>query len=372
MSNWNWFILAFSALSGERLLRFSRKSGTIIIKIAVIVLVTFCLTELSFRIYNYFDPSFIFYSNSYDRYRGKPHSKVYDFRLNSLGFKDKEFGPKKADVYRIIGIGDSFTFGVVPYKYNYLTVLESNLKKDNYNIEILNMGIPSIGPKEYLALFVREGLKLKPDMLLLTFYIGNDYFDCLEHEKLYEYSYVATFINYLITIGTKYKGKIYAQGTYYDDKPTIDKKEYLEILEHRSFIYIKGNGRLAKLDKIAFHYLSMINDICKRRHIKFVVVIAPDEIQISRNLQEEVIKDYYPKLKEDQWDITQPNRLLIDELDKLGVKYINLYPYFAKKTGERLYVPQNTHWNIAGNRLAANVIQAYMVTYLNNHISKSP
>ena len=60
-----------------------------------------------------------------------------------------------------------------------------------------------MGPKEYLSLFVDEGLELKPDMLLLSFYIGNDFTDCFREKKLYEYSYVATFINYLITLETK-------------------------------------------------------------------------------------------------------------------------------------------------------------------------
>jgi hypothetical protein len=102
------------------------------------------------------------------------------------------------------------------------------------------------------------------------------------------------------------------------------------------------------------------------------VVIAPDEIQISKKLQGEVIKNYYPKLNRNQWDITQPNKLLMDKLNKLGVKYVNLYPYFLEKSGERLYIPRNTHWDIAGNQLAANIIQTHMEAYLNNHISKSP
>jgi hypothetical protein len=181
-----------------------------------------------------------------------------------LALKTRSLNSKRLMSIVIFAIGDSFAFGAVQYKYNYLIILESQLKKDKYNVEVLNVGIPSIGPREYLALFVREGLKLKTDMLLLTFSIGNDYYGRLEHKKLYEYSYVATFIKYLITLGTEYKGRIYAQGNYSDDKPTTDKKTYLRILGHRSFIFIKGNAKLAKLDKIAFHYLSVINDICKK------------------------------------------------------------------------------------------------------------
>jgi len=107
-------------------------------------------------------------------------------------------------------------------------LLESQLKQDKINVEILNMGIPSIGPIEYLSLFVREGLDLKPDMLLLTFYIGNDFTDCSKRKDIYEYSYVASLIKYCLTFETKYEGSnINGPGEYYNDNPTIKREAYL-------------------------------------------------------------------------------------------------------------------------------------------------
>lgn len=373
MYKWGWFILAALSLPREQGKQFFQKSKNIIIQISIIIVITFLLAEVSLRVYHYFNPTFIFYSNSYNRYRGKPYANDYsDFRLNSRGFKDKEFIEKKGKVYRIIGIGDSFTFGVVPYKYNYLTILESKLQKDNYNIEVLNMGIPSIGPKEYLSLFVREGLELKPDMLLLTFYVGNDFTDCSERKKFYDYSYVATFINYLITLETKYEGSnINGQGDYYNDNPTIKKEAYLKLMRQRGFMYFKGDETLTKLGNVALHCLSLINDICQKKHIEFIVVIAPDEFQVNDVLQDEVIKAFYPRLTRGKWDITLPTKMITDGLDKIGIKYINLYPYFRDKSGERLYKPQDTHWNIAGNQLSANIIQAHILRYLNEYTLKS-
>lgn len=60
-------------------------------------------------------PPYIFYENSYSRFRGKPLADDYDFRLNSRGFKDVERKKEKEpNVYRILGLGDSFAFGVIP------------------------------------------------------------------------------------------------------------------------------------------------------------------------------------------------------------------------------------------------------------------
>src|SRR3954451_18070285 len=87
-------------------------------EILIIVLITVGLSELSLRLYNYFDPLPIFYSDTYNRFRGKPFATDYSFHLNSRGFKDVEFSTAKAPgTIRILGVGDSFAFGVVPYEY---------------------------------------------------------------------------------------------------------------------------------------------------------------------------------------------------------------------------------------------------------------
>jgi SGNH hydrolase-like domain, acetyltransferase AlgX len=322
------------------------------------------MLEITLRISHYLNPTFIFYTNSYNRYRGKPYAQDYNFKLNSLGFKDKEFTEKKENTYRIIGIGDSFAFGVVPYEYNYLTLLESHLKSAGYNIEVLNMGIGAMGPKEYLSLFVSEGLKLKPDMLLLSFFVGNDFFDCLNSErKWHSYSYTTSFIYYLITIWYKYEGVVVnSSRDYCDDCPTFDKKTYLEIEGERSFIFIEGNKLFVKSLNSALYYLSSINDICKKEHIKFMVVIIPDELQMDRVLQKEVIDIYYPKLNRSEWNITLPNTMLSDRLTKLGIKSIDLYSSFSTKPAERFYRVRDTHWNIAGNQLAAKIIKEHIIS----------
>src|SRR5215831_17849924 len=142
----------------------------------MITLITFALGELGLRIYNYVDALPIFYNESYNRWRGKPFAPNGSFHLNSKGFNDVEFSAKKvAGTTRILGIGDSFAFGIVPYEYNYLTLIEKNLKQSGHDVEVINMGIPSIGPREYLSLLVNEGFALEPDRVVLSFFIGNDF-----------------------------------------------------------------------------------------------------------------------------------------------------------------------------------------------------
>jgi SGNH hydrolase-like domain, acetyltransferase AlgX len=337
----------------------------IFLEILAVSIVSFLAAEIALRIYDRFNPSFVFYSTSYNRFRGKPFTDDWNFKLNSLGFKDKEFSAKKEDVYRILGIGDSFSFGVVPYENNYLTLIESQLQKEHPKLEVFNMGIPSTGPKEYLSLLVAEGLAFKPEMVLLSFFVGNDFSES-KRRKWYEYSYVASLLHYVFTLRPSYEGTTFhGTGNYCDDCPAFSHDRYLEIEGSRSSIYLKGNGRFSKsLDRATF-YLSQIQTICKEQSIDFIVVIIPDELQVSEDLQREVRDKFYPNMDAQKWDMILPNRSLADKLNKLGIHNLDLYEHFAQKaSSRRLYKPRDSHWNIEGNRLAADLITKHVQNYL--------
>jgi lysophospholipase L1-like esterase len=346
--------------------KIKHKIRSIIIQYSAVLLISFFLGEIGLRVYDYFIPIFIFYTPSYNRYRGKPFANDYYFKLNPMGFKDEEFTERDENIYRVIGIGDSFTYGVVPYKYNYLTLLESQLQKENINIEVFNMGIMSTGPIDYLSLFFREGLALEPDMVLLSFFIGNDLLPPTKRNAI-SYSYVASLFYYIYTILQKYPGHIFHEiSIYCDNCSTFNHKTYLEIEKRRSFIYLKKNkSKITHLADNALVYLNKIQEICRINNIKFVVILIPDELQISHDLESEVRNSFYPNIEDNDWISTLPNKILAGKLKNLGIHYIDLYEYFKNKSRQqRLYKSLDTHWNIFGNQLAANIIQNYIRKYI--------
>src|SRR6185295_1402735 len=143
----------------------------------IIIVTTLLLAEVGLRLYHYSHPVFIFASDSYNRFRGKPFAQNYDFKLNSSGYHDVEFRKEKTPgIYRIAAIGDSFAFGVVPYRYNFLTLLEQRLneQQDQQRYEVFNMGISGTNLDHYRSLLVREALDLSPDLVLIFVFIGND------------------------------------------------------------------------------------------------------------------------------------------------------------------------------------------------------
>lgn len=359
-----------------------KQSVKITSQTVLITAITFALTEITFRIYHRLNPSFMFYDTSYNRWRGKPHAEDYTFQLNSSGFKDLEFSTKKdKNTFRIVSLGDSFSYGVVPYEYNYLTVLEDNLNKSKLDkpsdsnpkkinkIEVYNMGIIGTGPKDYLSLLVNEGLSYKPDLITVGFYLGNDFIDnriTAKERKMLKYndSYVITFFQGLMKIHGNFKGHVHFKrdAQYADQEATFGDANYLQMLREKSMIFIK-NPVDPTFFQQAFHDalsdLIKIKEVADYQKIPLVVIIIPDEVQVNQRWQQAVVNDYH--VTPDTFDFTLPNKLLTEELTKNNIAYVDLTENFRESEAKMpLYKPNDTHWNIAGNKLAADTISEYL------------
>jgi len=322
--------------------------------------ITALLTETTFRVYHQVNPVFIFEHHDYNRFRGKPFADDYDFTLNSKGFKDVEFGPKQKNVLRLLAIGDSFAYGIVPYQFNYLTLLENQLNQEQNRVEMLNMGIPAIGPKDYVSVLIKEGLALKPDGVLVSFFVGNDF---LESERaFYSHSYLFAFLKYLWNLRAHYQGNVFhGKAVYQDEQKTLSDEKFLEIEAARSRIYQTNNARFEVLLNHALSQLEHIKKICDNNNIQMRLVIIPDEVQINQPLQSEVITAL--KMKPEAFDFSLPNQRLSQALTALNINHLDLYPAFLQaSTEKRLYKPNDSHWNIAGNQLAASLIKDYLAS----------
>lgn len=325
---------------------------------AITILVAFVSGESLLRIYHAVNPVFVFTDASYNRFRGKPYSDDYDFQLNSRGFKDIEFAKSKVPgVYRIVGIGDSFVFGVVPYRYNFLTVLEEMLQTPSRPVEVINMGIVGTLPIDYFSMLVNEGVELTPDLVLVCLFIGNDF---EAKAPPLSQSYLVSFFRFLMTARQHWEGNIWhGKAVYQDRQPNFSEEKYLELEKRRSAIFKKHNDEFRRLLKTTLEYLTQIRDICLHQSSALLIVLIPDELQINEDLQRQVIAGQSSPAEE--WDFTLPNTLLSQELRRLGIDYLDLFDVVLGKSATTdLYKPRDSHWNIAGNHVAAEAIAEHL------------
>ena len=328
-----------------------RHARTIALATAVTV-IALVACELGLRLLNLAVPSPVFYSDGYNRFRGRPGAAFLGTELNSRGFNDVEHTEARPAgvASRVVALGDSMTFGVVPYDANYLTLLEEALGRD---AEVVNMGVPGTAPADYLSVLVNEGLAFDPDLVLVNVFVGNDFE--VPRRRLSERSYLATGVYYfwtLLTAGAPAETVFEESGPDYNDAaPSFSAERYLEIAVDRAWVYDDaaeiGPGLAAAVGAAAG-----IRDIAARAGADTLVLILPDETQVDSAFAARVADAYGASL-----DFARPSRLLAEALTAAGIAHLDLLPVFAAAGADtRLYKPRDTHWNLAGNRLAAEAL----------------
>lgn len=113
-----------------------------------------------------------YYTDSIGIFRALPDSfnRRPGYHVNSWGFRGPEFDLKDSSRKKIMLIGDSFTWGAhaTPIDSSYA----DRLRRPGY--QILNFGIPGTEPDQYERIAERYLDTVKPDMVCLFFYMGND------------------------------------------------------------------------------------------------------------------------------------------------------------------------------------------------------
>lgn len=105
----------------------------------------------------------------------------FEYRHNSLGLREREIPEAKPPgTFRILGLGDSFTYGGGAKAENvYLARLERRLNgrgSGHPRIEVMNAGIPRFFPEAERLFLEHYGLPFQPDLALVAF-VPNDVID---------------------------------------------------------------------------------------------------------------------------------------------------------------------------------------------------
>jgi hypothetical protein len=106
----------------------------------------------------------------------------WSFVVNRQGFRDtRDYAyDKPPDTLRVLCLGDSQTLGFeVRQDHTYAAVLERYLTGRGYRAEVMNCAISGFSTAEELAFLENEGLRYRPDCVVLGFF-ANDLDDNLK------------------------------------------------------------------------------------------------------------------------------------------------------------------------------------------------
>lgn len=309
------------------------------------------------------------------------------YQINSYGLRDREYALEKPkDVYRILMLGDSYTFGIGNnIEDTFTKLLEKKLQIDfpHKKIEVMNGACSSYSPLlEYLFL-IYKGLALHPDLVILNY-------DMSDVQDDYKYGQVAirdsqgTPIK-VPPVDVQYYYKEIKKG-YQSKYAFLEKSElyqfimkrYYQLSGKRDIPYfyekaqiVAGNieydrdlpmrensGDWKKYFDNSAQNLKLIHTLLHEKNIRFIIATYPygnllneKEWATGRKLRGFDDKTYSSKLFD----------YLGDFCREQGIPFLNMKPDFEASKDFPLFYPYDGHFTPAGNKVAADSLEKFLM-----------
>lgn len=341
----------------------------------VVVLVTLAFLEAIARI---FFPQNLNYTqfDSILMYRHIPGFEVKysrqefsnDIRFNSKGLRDYEYSyDKPKGVYRILLLGSSFSQALqVQLNQTYENILERKLNKNlKGKYEVINTAVGGWGTAQELFFLRTEGLKYKPDLILLDFSMR----DITENAI----SPLVSFENGAITENIPVKASLAKKAllfcsryshlcslaqtvllTNFNRNPDAKKTAGKPGLFYKNPSPESNN----KIEK-TFLLIKSIKDVADSNKIPLVMVVIPHREQVDDSKFREYIKEN--GLGEKDLEYGKIQKLATEFAGKNKIDAFDMLPYFRQKNiNNTFYFSIDGHWNAEGHDLAADLLYGYL------------
>jgi hypothetical protein len=242
---------------------------------------------------------------------------------------------KPAGAYRILGLGDSFSWGwgVLDNRRTFFKLLECWLQSKNPSspIEVINASQPAAAANYYQKYLESYGYSLNPDLVMIAFNLNDAYVK-----------------NASITVDKRATTRMKQDKGFVIRHSRLVRFFYERIVRtkvRREFVanvqdaYFLGSEP-ARRWQLAQANLLAIASGCRQRGIALKLIVYPLLVDLDRR---------YPFARE------------VDEIVRFcrqnGIDCINLLPTFLGKRSELLWIlPYDSHPNEVANRLAAETI----------------
>ncbi len=302
-------------------------------------------------------------------YKFAPHlnqrmiSTYYDvaFKTNSLGLRDQEVGPKQGE--RILILGDSYTCGYgVEQNETFPDLLEQKL-----GVEVINGGVGGwelIHQLHYARAHLAE---LKPDLVVLALFTGNDLIGNLDWESRPGNELVSRVAPFPTSKPREPKLKLLFDIYRFKQRVRrgqVKKSQDWEPPPPAMRIFQRQmESEVEQAYRQAATILPELKAEVEKSGARFVVVFF-SERQVVDSQAAERWKESYPGFDQ-KYDLLKPERFLEDLCQREQIPYLNLNLALRALGPERvasLYFRQESHFNREGHRFVAETIQPLLRT----------
>ena len=316
-------------------------------------------------------------------------------RISSRGYRGREYPWEAAAGFRILGLGDSFTFGFgVEEDDTYLARLERALA--DRHVEVINAGLAGMGPDNEARLLAVDGPGLRPDLVLVGFFVGNDLVDVLVGDGRIRLQDGLPAVDDGL-LSTWYRplrpGRLLARPLARSPASLGLPIPFKSWLRQHSYAYRFLTGQVGRLrlawqvrgdaappapELTPFHQeafclrsyppefalawtrtkaaLREIQSWCDAHGARVALIAIPTQSQVEPEAWAAVVRTY--GLRDEDFDLEKPQGILAAFAAESDLPLIDLLPTLraARGTGGPLYFTRDTHWTPRGHAVAADEI----------------
>ena len=308
------------------------------------------------------------------------HTSEFEVQVhvNQDGFVDTEWSPRRADVPRVLVVGDSFVQAAqVPLEDGLGRLLARGLTQaQGREVEVLSMGVPGAGTATALDLIRGPGIALEPDVVVLGFLVSND---IMNNHPLLEgkadkpfyrlvdgqlvrtdrASALSSGVEHLPLWAVSHAVRWMARRWWVD----AEVKRQLSIGEGLPIslrVHDPEQGPVwEEAWAVTDAMLAELSALCQSRGIRFGVMLIPDEVQVSP-LARKRLQSQWPQSAGWRMDIAT------ERVAVMAAQYaevLDLQPGLEREEG-RLYFPEDGHWTPAGHAAAASTAVPWLSAML--------
>ncbi len=270
--------------------------------------------------------------------------------INSEGFRTKQFSKLDSGKKKVLLIGDSFTWGMTANPFPDSCFADIMSYETDY--EVINLGIPAADPVQYHELAKKFIPKLKPDVVIVIFFAGNDIMKqnrkVIPNEPFYYYTNAGAILADID--GIHFKTAHDAYNYFVNDKYYLKKpKNYFEsVISKSSLLSRLYSVRFRIKEKIEYEktvkdmsitkaYLKQIRQLCLANGVPVKFVFIPEIKEADWKINE-LSKKYSHLLFDDS---INENWLLLQN----AKDWFNDYPdAHLNNTGHRHYADKLKFW----------------------------
>lgn len=243
-------------------------------------------------------------------------------------------------------------------------------------VQVVNAGVPSYGQREMAKLFAREALALEPDLVLATFFFGNDLSDNLApgytvRGGLLVKPGMAAILDGSprLSFALEHSDLLLAYELWQLEQKTgepplrdapVDPESLAVQAPGLRWVGRKSDEESEEAWRVLEQEIGRIRRAADEHGIRSAIVHVPLPYQFDPARWEAIVAHH--GVRAEDYDVELISRRLTEACERAGIELLDLAQVWRGRGAvEALYFPLNRHWNAAGHASAAAAIEDFLV-----------